>query len=105
MVVSRRMLLGTALAAAAVPVWAAEPGPVHEALRALEKKNGGRLGVGVLETSSARFFGYRQNELFPMCSTFKLMAAARVLQRVDRGEERLERRVVYGEKDLVTYSP
>jgi beta-lactamase class A len=40
-----------------------------------------------------------------MCSTFKFLAAACVLARVDRGEESVGRRVVYGKADLVPYSP
>jgi len=40
-----------------------------------------------------------------MCSTFKLLAAAAVLTRVDAGKERLDRRVTYAKSDLVTYSP
>jgi beta-lactamase class A len=40
-----------------------------------------------------------------MCSTFKFLAAAYVLTRVDRGEERLDRRITFTAADLVTYSP
>jgi beta-lactamase class A len=40
-----------------------------------------------------------------MCSTFKLLAAAAILGRVDAGKERLDRRVSYAKSDLVTYSP
>jgi beta-lactamase class A len=40
-----------------------------------------------------------------MCSTFKFLAAACVLARVDKKEERLDRRVTFAESDLVTYSP
>ena len=36
-----------------------------------------------------------------MCSTFKAMAAALVLSRVDQGIERLDRRVVFAALDLV----
>lgn len=54
---------------------------------------------------SGRRVGHRTDELFPLCSTFKFLAAASVLARVDRGEEKLDRRVVYSDKDLVTYSP
>src|SRR5689334_24334075 len=49
--------------------------------------------------------GLRTDERFPLCSTFKALAAACVLARVDRGEERLDRQVVYGAGDLVPYSP
>ena len=38
-------------------------------------------------------------------STFKFLAAALVLARVDRGQEQLDRRIVFSDKDLVTYSP
>jgi beta-lactamase class A len=40
-----------------------------------------------------------------MCSTFKLLAAAAILQRVDRKQERLDRFVPYGEKDILEYAP
>ena len=71
----------------------------------LERRNGGRLGVSALDTRNGRQLGYRGDERFPLCSTFKFLAAAFVLARVDRGEERLDRRVVFSDKDLVTYSP
>jgi beta-lactamase class A len=48
---------------------------------------------------------HRADERFALCSTFKLIAAALVLKRVDRGQERLDRRVHYTKSDLVTYSP
>ena len=74
-------------------------------LAELERRNGGRLGVAAIDTASGRRTGHRAEELFPLCSTFKFLAAAFVLARVDRGEEKLDRRVVYSDKDLVTYSP
>ncbi len=40
-----------------------------------------------------------------MCSTFKMMAVAAMLERVDRGHDHLERRVRYGRQDLVAYAP
>ena len=74
-------------------------------LAELERRNGGRLGVAALDTASGHRVGHRTDELFPLCSTFKFLAAAFVLARVDRGEEKLDRRVVFSDKDLVTYSP
>ena len=71
----------------------------------LERSNGGRLGVAAVDTASGRRFDYRGDERFPMCSTFKLLAAALVLARVDRGHEKLDRRVVFSDKALVPYSP
>ncbi|WP_415218111.1 class A beta-lactamase [Rhodopseudomonas sp.] len=71
----------------------------------LEAESGGRLGVGVLDTASGRTIGHRRDERFPMCSTFKVLAAGLVLARVDRNQESLDRRVSYAKSDLVTYSP
>ena len=71
----------------------------------LEAGSGGRLGVGVLDTANGRMIGHRLDERFPMCSTFKVLAAGLVLARVDRKQENLDRRVSYAKSDLVTYSP
>ncbi|AZO80237.1 class A beta-lactamase [Bosea sp. Tri-49] len=78
---------------------------VREALFALDRKHGGRLGVAILDSGTGRVIAHRGEERFAMCSTFKFVAAAFVLARVDRGEEELERRVSYSKADLVTYSP
>ncbi len=78
---------------------------VQDRLRALEQEHGGRLGVCILDLGSGDRIGHRADERFPMCSTFKFLAAAQVLSRVDRGEERLDRRIVYTRDDLVAYSP
>lgn len=78
---------------------------MRDRLQALERRHGGRLGVSILDTASGERTGLRADERFPMCSTFKFLAAAQVLARVDRGEEKLERRIVFAKKDLVAYSP
>jgi beta-lactamase class A len=40
-----------------------------------------------------------------MCSTFKAMAVAAALKRVDAGQDRLDRFIRYGEADLLSYAP
>lgn len=74
-------------------------------LRAIEHASRGRLGVQILDTANGTTFGHRADERFLMCSTFKLLASALVLQRVDRGQESLERRIVFGRVDLLPHSP
>lgn len=71
----------------------------------IESQYGGRLGVAVLDSASGRITSYRGDERFPMCSTFKILAAAAMLARVDAGRERLDRRITYRPDDLVSYSP
>lgn len=74
-------------------------------LRSLEADSGGRLGVHILDTGTGASVSHRADERFPMCSTFKVLAAARVLHRVDAGLEQLERRIPYGRDVLVAHSP
>ncbi|PDT14395.1 class A beta-lactamase [Rhizobium sp. J15] len=109
---TRRMLIGSAfcLPALTLPVRAQETSGegddnVERRLAALEKRTGGRLGVSVLDTQTSITFGYRGSEAFPMCSTFKALAAGFALARVDKGDESLDRRVSYGKEKLVDYSP
>jgi len=40
-----------------------------------------------------------------MCSVFKFLAAGAILKRVDQGTEHLDRRIEYGESDLMEYAP
>jgi beta-lactamase class A len=74
-------------------------------LTAIEKESGGRLGIAVFDTGSRSFVGHRADERFPLCSTFKLLAAAAVLKRVERDEEKLDRRVIVQASDIVVNSP
>ena len=74
-------------------------------LARIEKSVGGRLGVAVLEVESGASVDHRGDERFVMCSTFKLLLAAQVLDRVQQGDERLSRRVHYASSRLVPYSP
>ncbi|QDH69552.1 class A beta-lactamase [Marilutibacter alkalisoli] len=108
---SRRRFLAASLGAAtlALPssrVLAGIPkeGPLAQ-LAALERRHGGQLGVAILDAHSGRRINHRGEERFALLSTFKFLAAALVLARVDRGEERLERRVVFEREALVPYSP
>ena len=73
--------------------------------RDLEASVSGRLGVAVLDTGTGDLSGHRLDERFPMCSTFKTLAAALVLARVDAGHERLDRRVVVARGDLLEWAP
>lgn len=72
---------------------------------ALEKACAGRLGVTLLDTGSGRRIGHRQDERFPMCSTFKSMLAATVLSQAERTPGLLDRRVAVRQADLLSHAP
>ncbi len=107
--ITRRTVLSGALAVAMLQATevSAEPAQleIEAQLAEIESAAQGRLGVAILDTKTGARFGRRENERFPLCSTFKLLAAALVLQRVDLGEEKLDRRVVFSAADVVEYSP
>lgn len=77
----------------------------EQKLNDLERSHAGHLGVMVLDTATNKEFGRRVDQRFPMCSTFKFLAAAALLKAVDDGKEQLDRKIAYGEKDLLPYAP
>jgi beta-lactamase class A len=80
-------------------------GGLSDPLAQLEKDNNGRLGVAVLDTGSGKSAGYRTNERFAMCSTFKMLLAAAVLHRADTGKESLDRTIVMPTTGFLGNSP
>ena len=102
----RRFVAGaaTVLAGTARPP-AAAADTLAAALAGIEAASGGRLGVAVRDAQGTLRLGHRAEERFPLCSTFKLLATAALLARVDAGREDLDRRVRFAPQDLVAYSP
>ncbi len=116
LITRRAVLVGSMLVGSALvhriglnPFGRSARAAVGDATRAriaeLEARSGGRLGVAALDLGTGRRVDHRADERFPLCSTFKFLAAALVLSRVDRNEERLDRRIPYTAADLVPYSP
>jgi beta-lactamase class A len=91
--------------AAADPRSEAHLAQAQAAIRSLEARNGGRLGVVAVHTGSGGRISYRGDERFAMCSTHKFLTAAAVLAMVDRGEITLTQHVSYGHADLLDYAP
>ena len=78
---------------------------VQARLRELEVAAQGRLGVYILDAASGQGYGYRADERFMLLSSFKLLACALVLHRVDAGLESPQRRIPFTQQDLITWSP
>lgn len=106
---TRRTVAAGALLAPVFPVALARAEDSFAALprrfAELEKASGGRLGIAAFDTRSGRAASWRGDERFPIASTFKALAAAAVLARVDAGETMLDKIVRFPSSDLVTYSP
>lgn len=105
----RALLAGIALAALAG--CAATPGePLGDsvigakAIRELETRSGGRLGIAVVDARGKLVSADRGHERFAMCSTFKLLLAGQVLERAAKGVS-LRTPLAFTRADLVSYSP
>ena len=108
LVTARSLLFATLLLAPnarATEQTPGNPGPAEKRIAAIEMRLGGRLGVAALETGRSQRLEYRAGERFPMCSTFKFLAAAAALHRVDRKQEQLSRFIRYTKGDLLEYAP
>lgn len=101
---TRRESLALLSAGLAAPAFAAQPEAIAR-IRAIEAKVGGRIGVAALDTGSGRRLRYRADERFPMCSTFKALAAAAILHRADCNCEKLDQRVLIRKSDLKGWAP
>ncbi|GHJ93976.1 hypothetical protein SNE510_34950 [Streptomyces sp. NE5-10] len=63
--------------------------------RALEERYGARLGVHAHDVRTGRTLAHRDDERFPLCSTFKTLAVAAVLRDLDHDGTFLARRLRY----------
>src|ERR1700749_4845610 len=113
MTIDRRTLLASA-PALALPVLAA-PGPARAwpallekgpaPIKAYERSTKGRVGLYAQNLVTGKKLTWRADERFVMCSTFKASLAPCGLSLVDMGQERLDRILPYGERDLLPYAP
>jgi len=71
----------------------------------LEHDARARIGVSALDTANGARIAYRADERFPMCSLFKFLAAAAILDRSTREPDLLARRIHYRQSDIVNGSP
>jgi beta-lactamase class A len=98
-------LLAPTCGRAATPSVAETSHTFRMQIAAIETRHGGRLGVAVFDSASHVSLSFNADERFPMCSTFKFLAVADILTRVDKGTEHLARRIPYGPGDLLGYAP
>jgi beta-lactamase class A len=103
---TRRSLLTGGAATAALLLLPGTPAQAGSGLRRLEREYGGRIGAVGIDTGTGRTVTHRPDERFPLLSTFKVLAAAAVLERA-RGREPglLDRVIRWTDEDLVAYSP
>lgn len=102
----RRQLLAGGLCAAGAAGFAPRAlAQAMDPLSAIEADTGGRLGVVALDTGNGHRLMLDPGGRYPLCSTFKWILAASVLQRVDRKELDLAKTVKFSKADVLDYAP
>lgn len=102
MIDRRTLVIGLPLLAAAAPDRFA---PLRRAIARIEHEAGGPLGFALFDSQSGARFGHRAQQRFPLCSTFKLLLAARLLHGAQEGRWRMEDRLAISAGDLYPPSP
>ncbi len=71
------------------------------------RRHGGRVGVSLTSGSGDENgnFNIQSEELFAMCSVFKWVLAAAILQAVDQGKLKVAQEISYTKADLLEYAP
>lgn len=95
-----RFILFWLTCASALSVKAADL-QAEDRIAQIEAETGARIGVVAIDSATNRRIEHRLNERFLMCSTFKLLATAAILRRVDRGEDQLDRFIRYTQADIL----
>jgi beta-lactamase class A len=102
--ITRRELL-SAVTAVALATGAEAAERAESALKNIQKRIGGRLGVHVLDSQSGKRFGLDENSRYAMASTFKVALAAALLWQIDRKAFTLENRIHIDKSQLLLNSP
>lgn len=74
-------------------------------LRQQETQLDARIGMSVVNASGKPLVGYRQNERFPLTSTFKVLACAALLDHMHHHNGSMEERVTIQPEALLEYAP
>lgn len=78
---------------------------VEQDVRAIEASLSARIGVSVLDTQNGEYWDYNGDQRFPLTSTFKTIACAKLLYDDEQGKVNSNSTVEIKKADLVTYSP
>lgn len=74
-------------------------------INVLEKGFEGKIGIYALDTNNNNIIAYRENELFPIQSTMKMMVVATLLKKSEIHQQLLRTVIHYNKKDLIPWHP
>ncbi|MBV7314542.1 class A beta-lactamase [Shewanella sp. NIFS-20-20] len=77
---------------------------LQESIEAWQSTLQGRIGVAILQPNKA-YWGFQDHQRFPMASTFKMLACAKLLHDSEQGRLASAAKVLITAEQLVPYSP
>ncbi len=85
--ITRRTLVASLPLLGAAPAFALSDrfAPLRKAIATIEHDAGGPLGIALHDSATGERFLHRAGQRFPMCSTFKLLLAAKILKTREIG--------------------
>ncbi len=100
----KRFIFAIAFMAICMPLFAnakqIDSASIQTSLEKLEASSGGRLGIYAINTSNNMHIQYRAKELFPFCSTGKIMVVAAILEESEKNPALLQKKITYSQKDV-----
>lgn len=78
---------------------------LRRVIAGIEREAGGPIGIALYDSGSGARFEHRATTRFPLCSTFKLLLAARLLDGADRGEWAMGDRLPVRDSDMLNPAP
>ncbi|EOX3961194.1 CARB family carbenicillin-hydrolyzing class A beta-lactamase [Vibrio alginolyticus] len=78
---------------------------LNEDISLLEQQTSSRIGVSVWDTQADERWDYRGDERFPLMSTFKTLACAKMLSDMDSGKLSKNATAKADERSIVVWSP
>ena len=79
--------------------------PVEKEIESIEESLSAQVGVTILSVETGDSWDYKGGETFPLTSTFKTIACAKLLHDYDKKSIDIENTVKVKEIDLMEYSP
>lgn len=81
------------------------PNALLDTIKQVEADLKGKVGVAVLDVSTQDTSHYNGHSRFPMMSTFKILACAKLLADIDNKSQSFDTAVIIDGASLITYSP
>lgn len=74
-------------------------------IKAQERLLGARIGVSIYDVTANDIWNYNGNTKFPLMSTFKVLACAKLLSDVEKGLQSFDNSTVIKKDSLISWSP